>query len=256
MKSKSDAERTESELLERFDYAWNKIGNNARRPNDVLSKIEKISSRNYKIPKIMKMLQSLGEQKVGIQIQAEKLSIGNKPKPSYEENLSLFDRVFKFSRSQPRLVSTTNSEDLNQTQVCGVISSDGTSCSNPPVKGRKRCSNHKGRRLNSVVFINSKNSSRKHNVVVHDKVEVSSVCGVILLDGSPCTRSPFPGRKRCEEHKGMRIINQIMSKSSILKSVTDSVHHCGVNLGDGKCCEKQPVKGRKRCEQHKGMRVR
>ncbi|XP_021751269.1 protein EFFECTOR OF TRANSCRIPTION 2 [Chenopodium quinoa] len=269
LKSKSDAERTEAKLLERFDYAWNKVNNGVRRPNDVLTKIEKISIRNNKIPKILKMLQSFSERKVGIQIKAEKFSLGNKPSHDiYEENFNLFDRVFKFSRSQPRLVSTNPEaivEDINKIHICGVISNDGTICSNSPFKGRKRCSEHKGRRLTSVSInskIMTKDSSTDNSQVenfVND--EFSSICGVILLDSSPCTKSPFPGRKRCEEHKGMRI-NQIMSKSLIFKSVIekplsdpDPADCCGVNLGDGKCCERQPVKGRKRHEQHKGMHV-
>lgn len=265
MKSKSDAERTEAKLLERFDYAWNKVGNVARRPNDVLIKIEKISSRNNKISKILKMIQSFSEQKVGIQIKAEKLSLGNRPSHDiYDENFNLFDRVFKFSRSQPRLVSTnpnTIVEDCNQMHICGVISSDGSFCSNPPVKGRKRCSKHKGMRLNSV-SINSK-SMTKDSSIDNSQEEniVSSICGVILLDGSQCARPPYPGRKRCEEHKGLRI-NQAISKSSNLKSVIKNplynvtpTEHCGVILGDGRSCERQPVKGRKRCEEHKGMRV-
>lgn len=260
MKTKSDAEKTEAKLLERFDYAWNKVGNGARRPYDVLDKIEKISSRNSKIPKILKMLQSLGEQKVGIQIKAEKLSLDNEPSHDNYDNFSLFDRVFKFSRSQPRLVSTnpeTIVEDFNQLHICGVISSEGLICSNAPVKGRKRCSKHKGRRLTSSL-INSKSTSSKNDAVSD---EVSSICGVILLDGSPCGSSPFPGRKRCEEHKGMRI-SKTMSKSLNLESVMekplyniDLADCCGVDLGDGIRCGRQPVKGRKRCEQHKGMRV-
>ncbi|KAL2924308.1 Protein EFFECTOR OF TRANSCRIPTION 2, partial [Bienertia sinuspersici] len=141
MKSKSEAERTEAKLLGTFDYAWNKIGNGARRQNEILNKFETISSQNNKTSKIMKLLQSFSfnEQKVGIPIKAEKLS-----------------------------------SDSNKTSHDNYNENDRSTCSNSPVKGRKRCAKHKG------------------------------ICGVKLGDGKCCERQPVKGRKRCEQHKGMR----------------------------------------------------
>ncbi|KAL2930119.1 Protein EFFECTOR OF TRANSCRIPTION 2 [Bienertia sinuspersici] len=211
MKSKSEAERTEAKLLGTFDYAWNKIGNGARRQNEILNKFETISSQNNKTSKIMKLLQSFSfnEQKVGIPIKAEKLSSdSNKTShDNYNEKFNLFDRVFKFSCSQPRLVVPTNLEaiieDFNPKRICGVISSDRSTCSNSPVKGRKRCAKHKGMRLKQNVSMSSNLKPIVEKPLCN--VDIAGICGVKLGDGKCCERQPVKGRKRCEQHKGMRV---------------------------------------------------
>lgn len=266
MESKSEAEKTEAELLEKFDYAWNKAGNGARRPNDVIRKIEAIASRNNNIPKILKMLKSLGEKKVGIPIKANKPS-----QDTSEESVNFFDRVLKFGRSQPRVVSANPHkiiEQYNQICICGVDLSDGSICSKQPVDGRKRCAEHKGRRLTSRTtkslflthsqeYVQEKPPTGNAKKVVNDDFS-RTICGVIIpqLDGSmtACAQPPFPGRKRCLEHRGMRV-NQIIPSSPTSLSMLGVNGYCGVDLGDGKCCMAQPVKGRKRCEKHKGMRA-
>ncbi|KAE9447483.1 hypothetical protein C3L33_20619, partial [Rhododendron williamsianum] len=43
--------------------------------------------------------------------------------------------------------------------------------------------------------------------------ETDTICGVDLKNGTVCRRQPLVGRKRCEEHKGMRVTG---SKSMLL----------------------------------------
>lgn len=138
--------------------------------------------------------------------------------------------------------------------------------------------------------------TRPRLVVDTDDVNVadSRSCGVVIDYGVVCRNPPVEGRKRCAEHKGMRI-NGLLKNSSgrlILQtfvdvgatkygdkdfcgsdaetscnkeelSVSDSFPNngnfipiCGVVLYDGSPCRRPPVQGRKRCEEHKGQRIR
>ncbi|KAA8534865.1 hypothetical protein F0562_029919 [Nyssa sinensis] len=184
-----------------------------------------------------------------------------------------------------------------------------------PVVGRKRCKEHEGKRVGKStsklfaagdipsLFDGSGNSAcknQKYNDTpspsVSDRnVDISSICGATLTNGSFCRRQPVEGRKRCWEHKGMwansllargMMVNGTMSTvveaksglfdtSSKISSCNDwkynytssrSVSHksvvnedfsstCGATLNDGSFCRRQPAEGRKRCWQHKGMRA-
>jgi len=109
-------------------------------------------------------------------------------------------------------------ESLTDTNVCGIILNDGSTCRRQPVKGRKRCHEHKGRRVGAFVQ-NKGNGYRYQNVSydvknslqtlvgspVDESISNTDICGIILNDGSACTRQPVKGRKRCHEHKGRRI---------------------------------------------------
>ncbi|KVH93946.1 hypothetical protein Ccrd_003991 [Cynara cardunculus var. scolymus] len=81
-----------------------------------------------------------------------------------------------------------------------------------------------------------------------------NTCGVALGHGSICTRPPVDGRKRCADHKGMKV-NACVRPCSLTN--TENILHltCGVTLDDGSLCTRVPVLGRKRCEEHKAMRV-
>ncbi|XP_058722306.1 protein EFFECTOR OF TRANSCRIPTION 2-like [Vicia villosa] len=127
-------------------------------------------------------------------------------------------------------------------------------------------------------------------IVVHDTSDFAvekngKICGVILDDGSICTKTPVEKRVRCHEHKGMRV-NMVSTKgmrrskseservfpakeirrsksesekvgeSLVAESITKTVVICGIVLEDGSSCRKEPVKGRKRCHEHKGRRIR
>lgn len=285
MESKRDAEKTESQLLKTFDYAWNKGSNGSRRLNDVIKKLESLSSKTSPFPSITRKLRMLGQKQVGIRIKARKQILKENALSTDQDINSLLARVFKFGRSRPRLVSDRVGTTGEHGNVCGVALGDGIICERPPVEGRKRCSGHKGMKTKSsfskpIVERKPQISEVNHNGMnfhlvrgkCSDNEEFTIICGVILNDGLPCKRLPVQGRKRCEEHKGMRI------RALISNSMIGKPHHtddlimkssdkfqpqvlpecsisCGVELGHGKSCEKLPVVGRKRCEEHKGMRI-
>ncbi|KAJ9688191.1 hypothetical protein PVL29_014089 [Vitis rotundifolia] len=312
IESKRDAERTESRLLKAFDYAWNKGSNGARRPSDVLRKLDKTSSSTPLFPSITRKFQMLGQKQVGIRIKASKPFLQENGLSTDQDINSLLSRVFKFGRSQPRLVSDRVGVTGNYNSTCGVALGDGTICERPPVEGRKRCTEHKGMKTKSsfskpiverkpqMVDLNQESEGHSAQSYGYNTVNFQLVggkcpvnedftitCGVILDDGFPCKRQPVLGRKRCEEHKGMRI-NVSISNSTIgkshhtydvfFKSNNDDTDYesklqpqvlpdcrslsnkdygitCGVDLGHGIFCKRLVVAGRKRCEEHKGMRI-
>jgi hypothetical protein len=110
--------------------------------------------------------------------------------------------------------------------------------------------------------------NRSRPKIVHDTTDCAienngKICGVILNDGSICTKSPVEKRVRCLEHKGMRI-NAITAKAirrskseseTVVESITKTII-CGVIMENGSTCRREPVKGRKRCHEHKGKRIR
>ena len=298
IESKRDAERTESRLLKTFDYAWNKGSNGARRPSDVLRKLEKTSSSTPPFPSITRKFQMLGQKQVGIIIKASKPFLQENGLSTDQDINSLLARVFKFGRSQPRLVSDRVGVTGNYNSTCGVALGDGTICERPPVEGRKRCAEHKGMKTKSsfskpiverkpqMVDLNRESeghSAQSYGYTVNFQLvggkcpvnkDFTIICGVILDDGFPCKRQPVLGRKRCEEHKGMRT-NVSISNSTVGKSHhtyesklqpqvlpdcrsfsnTDYGITCGVDLGHGIFCKRLAVAGRKRCEEHKGMMI-
>jgi hypothetical protein len=50
--------------------------------------------------------------------------------------------------------SETVVESITKTIICGVIMENGSTCRREPVKGRKRCHEHKGKRIRASVPIN------------------------------------------------------------------------------------------------------
>ena len=275
MESKRNAEKTESQLLITFDYAWNKGSNGVRRLNDVLKKLENLSSSTSPFTSVTRKFQMLGQKQVGIRIKSNKTFLKENDLNTDQDINSLLSRVFKFGRSRPRLVSDRVVGDTGKhDDTCGVTLVDGIICERPPVEGRKRCAEHKGMKTKSsfskliverkpqMSEVNQESEGHTFQSFGYNGVNsvnegFTIICGVILDDGFPCKRPPVQGRKRCEEHKGMRIKMSISNSSHhtddlILKSNKDT---CGVNLGHGKFCERQAVVGRKRCEEHKGMRI-
>ncbi|MBA0819548.1 hypothetical protein Gohar_019806 [Gossypium harknessii] len=206
MENKADARRTEDELLRTYDYAWNKGSNGVRRHDDILEKLDKRASNLTKLANFSKKhLPSLQKQ-VGIKIKASKLVSDDNEFGKYKngeiDNFLL--EVFNFSRSRPRLVSNHGGSDENETFSCGVVLDDGSICKRPPVEGRKRCSEHKGKKTTG----SSTSSSMKSQPHKEDYPEIehcSPICGVAMDDGSLCRRRPVSGRKRCDLHKGRRI---------------------------------------------------
>ncbi|XP_077209795.1 protein EFFECTOR OF TRANSCRIPTION 2-like isoform X2 [Tasmannia lanceolata] len=145
--------------------------------------------------------------------------------------------------------------------ICGVALGDGSVCRSTPIKGRKRCGEHKGMRVNGSFSTSFVPKGDLETTEKHLKEEYS-ICGVALGDGSLCRSRPIEGRKRCAEHKGMRV-NGLFSTSFVTKVDLETTEKhlkeeysiCGVALGDGSVCRSRPIEGRKRCAEHRGMRV-
>ncbi|KAL3532597.1 hypothetical protein ACH5RR_006118 [Cinchona calisaya] len=277
MKNTRDAEKTESDLLDKFDYAWNRGSNGARRPNDIIKKLSPISKTSAFVAK----LQLLTQKRKGIKIKAYEppfLENGMNFYTNLETN-GLLNRIFKIGRSQPRLVIRYGVNE-NHTTMCGVALGHGVICKRPPAEGKTRCTEHKGMKINS--FSSKLLTDGKFPVVAVDnpiKKDLTPVCGVILDDGSCCTSKPVQGNKRCLEHKGRKICSSThqpmkekkdcyvqgpildcdISPSKAGKQCIDKNYRstiCGMDLDDGTFCTRQPPAGRKRCEEHKGMRIK
>ncbi|KAF6164723.1 hypothetical protein GIB67_040975 [Kingdonia uniflora] len=228
MKNEMEAGRVEALHLSKYDYAWNKSGNGFRRDDEILEKLEFLQKLEKKtllqeLEKVKTLLISKffgevrkymsdqhfsGKKQKGIRIRP-----GAPPLPETQlsscyngkSDCDFIPQSFMYSRSRPRLVSDKSSLakeysnncgisringpfDLN---VCGVSLEDGSVCKDIPIKGRKRCGEHKGQRVNEYVC--------------KSKTELKSMCGMDLGDGSVCLEVPVPGRKRCELHKGRRV---------------------------------------------------
>jgi uncharacterized protein YifE (UPF0438 family) len=113
-----------------------------------------------------------------------------------------------------------------------------------------------GTPINSRVF----KFNRSRPKIVQDTTDCTienngKICGVILDDGSICTKLPVKKRVRCLEHKGMRIRRSKSESETVVESITKTII-CGVIMENGSTCRREPVKGRKRCHEHKGKRIR
>ncbi|KAK8660055.1 hypothetical protein V6N13_050991 [Hibiscus sabdariffa] len=227
MENKADAQRTEAQLLNTFDYAWNKGSNGVRRHDDILQKLDKHASNLTKLANITRKHLPFLQKRVGIKIKASKLLSDENEfsKHADGENRNFLQQVVKFSRSQPRLVSDQGGSNKNDTITCGVVLEDGSICKRPPAEGRKRCDEHKGKKTKGY----SARSSTSYKSALHkgdypktDKC--SPICGVAMFDGSLCTRQPVSGRKRCDLHKGRRVYSSD-SETTRHQSAT-----CGIRI--------------------------
>ncbi|KAK7245518.1 hypothetical protein RIF29_40364 [Crotalaria pallida] len=54
------------------------------------------------------------------------------------------------------VVESPADESISNTNICGIILDDGSTCRKQPVKGRKRCLEHKGKRIRASVLRNQK----------------------------------------------------------------------------------------------------
>ncbi|KAK4256153.1 hypothetical protein QN277_009058 [Acacia crassicarpa] len=293
MQSKEDAKKTESRLLNVFDYAWNTSNNGTRRQDDIIKKINKVASSPTTISNMDKLLQPFTRKRVGIRIKSSSMpSPDGKLHEIDRGSYNFVSRVFKFGRSNPRLVQDVPSviQD-NTTRFCGVVLGDGSICTRPPAERRMRCVEHKGMRINGSTSKRRMKSENNLDIelnvpsnprllqdvpgVIQDNT--TRFCGVVLGDGSICTRPPAERRMRCVEHKGMRINgstsqrrmksenNQdielnVPSNPRLLQDVPgviqdNTTRFCGVVLGDGSICTRPPAERRMRCFEHKGMRI-
>ena len=238
MENKADAKRKEDRLLNTFDYAWNKGSNGARRHDDILKKLDKRASNRTKLAIFSGKHLPFLQKQVGIKIKASKLLSQDNEFSKYAdgESYNFLRQVSKSSRSQPRLVLDHGGSNENDTITCGVVLGDASICRRPPVEGRKRCAEHKGKKTKGFsVKLSTSEKSQLHKACSENLVldngefnvhgakspsfslvpslagdypeieQCSPICGVVMDDSSLCGRQPVSGRKRCDLHKGRRI---------------------------------------------------
>ncbi|KAG1331720.1 putative protein EFFECTOR OF TRANSCRIPTION 2 [Cocos nucifera] len=254
MTSKKEAEKTEASLLEVFDYAWNRRGNGVCRREEVLSKLDNAAARPISSAyRKVQHWRTIFDKKEGIKING---SMPLDEVGSSDGRKGFLLEVLKFVTSRPRLVQGGGGIPGDH-DICGVAIDGGLVCRNKPVKGRKRCEEHKGKRITGIGKVTSGE--------VTTTSEKSCVCGFVSEDGSVCSELAIHGTKRCELHKGrrtfesrLRISSDGKLQSQLVRETCDvdrEYNICGVVYGDGSICRKKPVSGRKRCEYHKGQRI-
>ncbi|KAE8698400.1 Detected protein of unknown function [Hibiscus syriacus] len=208
MENKADARRTEAQLLNTFDYVWNKGSNGVRRHDYILQKLDKHASNLAKLANFSRKHLPFLQKQVGIKIKSSKLLSDDNEfsKHTDGESRNFLRQVFKFSRSQPRLVSDHGGSDKNDTITCGVVLEDGSICRRPPAKGRKRCAEHKGKKTKGSLMRSSTCEKTEPHKEDYPEIEnCGPICGVAMIDGSLCTRHTVSGRKSCDLHKGRRV---------------------------------------------------
>jgi hypothetical protein len=163
--SKAVAEKVEEELLEAFDYAWNKAADGTRRSRDVLAKILIGVSSSSETSSCMgdsslqKKWLCFGVKRVGIQVAVRKPSrtvhddalsaIAN-----YSRRKTRGDGSVLWTRAHPSAltvglgtkaakVSEFTKLEIPAVVRCGFVLDNGVPCSAIPSKGRKRCTMHK-----------------------------------------------------------------------------------------------------------------
>ncbi|CAA7388716.1 unnamed protein product [Spirodela intermedia] len=200
VRSKREALDAEARLLEVFDYAWNRIGNAAYRYEDIILKLDKLSRaslfRSF-LTKLKPWTWKFPEGKLpqlGIGFSSsESFNLGDCPNDSKPDQTSV---ILELNKSQRIVVQRKNNPREGCGGVCGVIKEDGSVCERNPVLGRKRCGEHRGKRINRSPPVNGKEAEVQ---------EPPILCGVVLKDGSFCSNPPPQGRKRCHLHKGRRV---------------------------------------------------
>ncbi|EOA13287.1 hypothetical protein CARUB_v10026317mg [Capsella rubella] len=281
MGSKRVAEATEGMLLSTFDYAWNKGSNGERRQLDLLKKLGDRKFMSKRKPGISRVLFPFLSNQVGIRIKGEKHVLKEERKLSSdvdeEKSTNFLSSILKLTRSRPQPVSDRFDEmDGSCTDsVCGVILENGGFCNRSPVKGRKRCIEHKGQR---VCRVSPEKQTPPPNLEIftgqdrHSHKDSDVRCGVILPDMESCSKRAVQGRKRCEDHKGMRInaFLFLLNQTDREKTVKDDnssdleshrelneeeeealTRFCEATTKKGLPCTRSPPKGSKRCWQHK-----
>uniref|UniRef100_A0A1J3G6X1 Protein EFFECTOR OF TRANSCRIPTION 2 n=1 Tax=Noccaea caerulescens TaxID=107243 RepID=A0A1J3G6X1_NOCCA len=287
MGSKREAEATEGMLLSTFDYAWNKGSNGERRQLDLVKKLGDGGFMSKRKSGIFKELFPFLRNHVGVRIKGEKHVLKEERKLRFDDdvdeekkkkkksNNNFLASVLKLSRSRPQPISDRfeeNDDGSGSDSVCGVLLENGACCSKSPVKGRKRCVEHKGQRICRVSPEKDRPSQPEiftgedHNY----KEDSDVICGVILPDMKTCSKRPVSGRKRCEDHKGMRInaFLFLLNKTDREKTVKDEKYDpesqtddtndeealtrfCEATTKNGLSCTRSSPKGSKRCWQHK-----
>ncbi|KAG0488126.1 hypothetical protein HPP92_006937 [Vanilla planifolia] len=145
VKSKNDAEKTEIDLLNVFDYAWNRRGNGSCRHADILAKLKQKSSTAGHSPlrRLQRMNLSFGK-KMGINID-ESLPFLEEVSPPHGLKAFLLPRVLKFSGSQLQFLRDTDKSFVEVT--CGVAIGHGAVCRRKPLPGERGVPSTRERKL-------------------------------------------------------------------------------------------------------------
>ncbi|KAI3711574.1 hypothetical protein L1987_70113 [Smallanthus sonchifolius] len=242
MESKKDAEKTESQLLKTFDYAWNRGMNGERRPIDIHKKLNDTVLNPKRVLLAFKKIHVLPPKEVGLRIKrcdSPVLENGSSfyTKPNDTNTLA---KTFKFGRSQPTLVSKDCNMNKNNVGICGVALGHGSICIRPPVEGRKRCVDHKGMKVNAC--IRPRSDLKDEGMMVN----VKKGCEEVKHEGMLVNE-----KKSCEEVKHERMMVN-MKKSNITGA--DSLTCIAITL-KGSCCRRKPSKNSKFCWQHETIRA-
>ncbi|KAL6558546.1 hypothetical protein OROMI_018896 [Orobanche minor] len=214
MTSKKDAEITERQLLDKFNYAWNKGSNGERRQDDIHRKLDHLAKQSQ-FSLLVKKFLFVRKKQVGVKIKTPESCLSkNGSNSSDMDDVTIFSRIFRVKRLQPKQVQFDYSGD-----ICGVAIGHGSVCTTRPVEGRRRCAMHKGMKVNGYVSkLDTEGKSvlplvasvgsvivPNQNIVEFQNHVFALACGFIMENGSPCKRKPVPRNKRCLEHKGRRI---------------------------------------------------
>ncbi|KAK1413866.1 hypothetical protein QVD17_29602 [Tagetes erecta] len=221
MESKKDAEKTESQLLRTFDYAWNRGMNGERRPNDIHKKLNNTVVHHRRVLSVFKKILDFPTKEVGLRINRCDSPVSENGSSFYtKQNASnTLVRILKFGRTRPTLVSNDCNMNNDNVGICGVSLGHGSICIRPPVKGRKRCVDHKGMKVNARIRPRSDLEIEKMpkggEEVKHERMVVnekksnitcadSLTCAAITLNGSCCRRKPSKNSKFCWQHEPTR----------------------------------------------------
>lgn len=138
MKNKAEAEKIETQRLDTYDYAWNKGNNGVRRRGDVLQKLDGSTSSSIQFLTLAKKLSRFHHKKIDVKIDTCKplsWEDGSRIYTNWESN-DLLPQIFKFGRSQLRLVTPSLGFNDDHSNICGVALGHGSVCTRPPV-GRR-----------------------------------------------------------------------------------------------------------------------
>ncbi|CAE6121062.1 unnamed protein product [Arabidopsis arenosa] len=186
-----------------------------------------------------------------------------------EKEINSLPSILRLSPSRPQPVSERHDDIVDESDsasVCGVLLEDGTTCTTIPIKGRKRCAEHKGKKLSRV---SPENHIPCEVPTARESKETEDTCGVILPDMVRCRRKPVSRRKRCEDHKGMRVnaffflLNPTERDKAVKEDKSKSKRHeprgfksgffffCEATTKNGLPCTRSAPEGSRRCWQHK-----
>ncbi|CAE6121081.1 unnamed protein product [Arabidopsis arenosa] len=99
-----------------------------------------------------------------------------------EKEINSLPSILRLSPSRPQPVSERHDDIVDESDsasVCGVLLEDGTTCTTIPIKGRKRCAEHKGKKLSRV---SPENHIPCEVPTARESKETEDTCGVILPD--------------------------------------------------------------------------